>query len=512
LRQSAQSWTGAELPSLDAIRAEIASRAALAEHTRFLAKAEDLRSSLLAWAIEVLKDFDQTPARHHRLVMRELEAVSRGDVDRLMLMMPRGSAKSRYASQIFPPWWLARHPRSAIIAASHTAELAEHFARIVRNMVLQHANSLGFTLSADSKAAGRWETSLGGEYFAVGVGGAVVGRRGDLGLIDDPIKSREDAESGPQRDKIWNWYKADFYPCLKPNARIVLVMTHWHEDDLAGRLLEEMAQGKDQWRVIKLPALATAVDDPLERAIGEPLWPEWESLAQIERKRAAIGEREFGALFQQEPRAAGTSFFDMDSALLDGLPVSYPTICSYVFATLDTAVKTGKHNDGTAICYWALNKFDKFHPLTLLDYDILQIEGSLLEVWLPSTATRLEELAAQCRARMGSQGIFIEDKASGSILLQQAARRDIMAHAIESGLTAKGKDERAISVSGYVTSGMVKISQHAFDKTLVYKGRSGNHLLMQVFRFQLGVPDQQDDLLDTWCYGIAISLGDSEGF
>jgi hypothetical protein len=137
-----------------------------------------------------------------------------------------------------------------------------------------------------------------------------------------------------------------------------------------------------------------------------------------------------------------------------------------------------------------------------------------LETWLPSVFRRLEELARQCRARNGSLGAFIEDKDSGTILLQQARRRRMSARSIDSKLTAMGKDERAISVSGYVHRGEVKYTQHAFNKTAIYKHKSRNHLLDQIESFRVGDKnsDREDDLLDTFCYGIALALGDSDGF
>ena len=157
----------ARLP-LSEIDKEIARRETELDHQSFIRKGEDVRASLVSWAIEVLSEYDQVPARHHRFIMRELEALSRGENDRLLLLCPPGSAKSRYASQIFPPWFFAHYPRAAVISASHTSELADHFGRIVRNIVARHQGFLGFTLSADSKAAGRWETGSGGEYLAAG--------------------------------------------------------------------------------------------------------------------------------------------------------------------------------------------------------------------------------------------------------------------------------------------------------------------------------------------------------
>jgi hypothetical protein len=150
----------------------------------------------------------------------------------------------------------------------------------------------------------------------------------------------------------------------------------------------------------------------------------------------------------------------------------------------------------------------------ILDWDIVQIEGAILETWLPTVFERLSKLSRICRARYGSVGAWIEDKNSGTILLQQSARRQWAARAIESKLTAMGKDERAISVSGYVHRGNVKYTDQALNKTTVYKRKTRNHLIDQVESFRIGDKDskREDDLLDTFCYGIAISLGNPDGF
>lgn len=242
------------------------------------------------------------------LLLQKLEAVSRGEIDRLAVFMPPGAAKSTYASILYAPWHLACHPGHSVIAASHTAELAEKWGRRVRNLIGEHGPALGVSLARNALAAGRWETTRGGEYFAAGVGGAIVGRRADLAVIDDPVRSREDADSRTLRDKVWDWYKSDLYTRLKPGGRIVLIQTRWHEDDLAGRLLAEQAAGGDRWEVISLPALAET-DDPLGRAVGEPLWPEWEDDAALERKRRAVGPRDWSALYQQRPAPEDGDYF-----------------------------------------------------------------------------------------------------------------------------------------------------------------------------------------------------------
>jgi len=215
---------------------------------------------------------------------------------------------------------------------------------------------------------------------------------------------------------------------------------------------------------------------------------------------------------------SGVSFFTRKSLTIDDKPVSVPNRCDAVFAVIDSATKTGTANDGTGVTYFALSSrvpFSGIYKLVVLDWDLIQIEGSLLEEWLPSVFDNLEAYAKQCNAQAGSLGAFIEDKSSGMVLNQQVARRGWPARPIDSKLTAVGKDERAISVSGYVYRGEVKIAQPAHDRVLTFKGTTRNHLLGQIFGFRIGDPkakQREDDLLDTFCYGIAIALGNYEGF
>ena len=135
------------------------------------------------------------PARHHRALIERLEKVVRGEIDRLLICMPPGAAKSTYTSKLFPAYFLANHPSASIIAASHTTELSDKWGRYARNLIIENAADLGITLSSDSQAAGRWQLASGGEYLAAGVGQAILGFRADLAIIDDPIRSREDAMS-----------------------------------------------------------------------------------------------------------------------------------------------------------------------------------------------------------------------------------------------------------------------------------------------------------------------------
>jgi predicted phage terminase large subunit-like protein len=263
------------------------------------------------WARFVLAPLGQEPAKHHQLLITELEAVALGEIDRLMLLLPPGAAKSTYASVLFPAWWFTQHPQSAVIAAAHTHNLAAHFGRRARNLVAEYSDRLGYRLTRDERASSNWSTDKGGSYFAAGVGGPITGRRADLVLVDDPIKSLQQAHSYGRREQIWEWFRGDLTPRLKPGGRIVLVMTRWHPDDLGGRLLAEQAAGGDAWRCLRLPALAEE-NDPLGRAPGAALWPEWESREALMRKRAVIGERTWSALYQQSPQLAQGLLFKVE--------------------------------------------------------------------------------------------------------------------------------------------------------------------------------------------------------
>lgn len=278
-----------------------------------------IRSDLRTWCVEALAPFGQRPARHHDLLIRKLEAVAAGEIDRLMVFMPPGSAKSTYASVLFAAWLMAQGKQD-VIAASHGADLAEDFSGKVMRLISEHGRDLGYGLA--SQSVKMWRTTNGCVYRAAGAGGSITGRRADLFLIDDPIKGREDANSLTIREKVWNWYRAEVVTRLKPGARIVIIQTRWHEDDLSGRLLTEMEAGGDRWDVVSLPALAESNDDPLGRATGEALWPEWEDVTALERKRAAVGEMEWAALYQQRPRPLEGSLFKVGKIVtLDAAPI-----------------------------------------------------------------------------------------------------------------------------------------------------------------------------------------------
>ena len=268
-----------------------------------------IRRSFGAWCRAALEPRGHSPAAHHELLIAELEAVARGENDRLMVFMPPGSAKSTYASVLFPAWYLAQGPNRNIIGASHTAQLAEDFSRRVMGFVRDFRPQLGYGLTRET--AELWSTGTGGAYKAAGVGGPITGFRADLAIIDDPVKSREDADSQSYRDRTWNWFLSDLRSRLKPSAAIVLINTRWHEDDLAGRLMQAQA---GRWRVLSLPAVA-GDSDPLGRAPGDMLWSDdaygyGAELAKVRAEYEQAGAmRDWWALYQQSPRAAEGSLF-----------------------------------------------------------------------------------------------------------------------------------------------------------------------------------------------------------
>lgn len=256
-----------------------------------------------------------------------------------MIFMPPRHGKSELASKRFPAWCLGRDPKRQIIAASYNSDLANDFGRNVRNLVAEPEFGQvfpGVTLAPDSQAANRMNTNHGGTYVAAGVGTAVTGRGAHIALIDDPFKDREEADSERRRDVVWDWYRSTLYTRLMPGGAIVLIQTRWHEDDLAGRLLE---QERDQWEVLELPAL-----HPDRGA----LWPEWYNEEALRRIKDTIGPREWSALYQQQPQPDEGTFFQRGwFRTWDKLPE-----CRF-YLTSDFAVTDGG-GDYTVLTVWGI--------------------------------------------------------------------------------------------------------------------------------------------------------------
>jgi len=398
----------------------------------------------------------------------ELENLSKGRYDRLMILMPPGSAKSTYASVIFPAWWFTQHPKSSVISASHSFSLAEHFSRRVRNLILEKERYLGFSVTDDQRSVDAWTTTAGGEYLSVGVRGAITGRRADLIIIDDPIKSQADAESVRQRDHIWDWFKSDITTRLKPGGRVVLIMTRWHPDDLGGQLLE---QAKAEWRIVRLPALAEA-DDPLGRAVGAPLWPEWEDDGALLRKRELIGERAWSALFQQNPLPSGGRLFSVDRiALTQAIAETGTTVRAWDLAA--TCI-TGRNDPD-----WTVGiKFCRDDTGRYLILDVARIRG---------TPHQVEALILNTARNDGAKVIVAipEDpgqagKSQMSYLTKQLAGFHVIATR-ETG----SKATRAMPLASQVEAGNISIVRADWNRNLLDEMRD----------FPWGKKDDQVDAL-----------------
>ena len=243
---------------------------------------------------------------------------------------------------------------------------------------------------------------------------------------------------------------------------------------------------------------------------SNPLLPREEVARLQEENMPAVYAQEFMA---QWVDWNGVAFFPLDHLLVDGKPVPMPERTGQIYCVIDTALKDGWQHDGTAVAFFAREKYSQ-PRLIVLDWDIVQIEGASLELWLPSVYERMSQLANMCRAREGVIGAFIEDKASGIVLIQQAKKKGLRVHSLPSAMTALGKEGRALSVSSYFHRGEIKLSQYAFDKVVKFKGVQKNHFIAQLCGFRMGDTDAKraDDLADCGMYGAAIGCGDSRGY
>ena len=217
---------------------------------------------------------------HHKLIGEKFNALASGKINRLIVNMPPRHTKSEFASYLLPAWMIGRNPNYKIIQATHTADLAIDFGRKTKNLVdeQKYGEMFNTRLQEDSKAAGKWKTEQGGEYFAAGVGGAITGRGADLLIIDDPHKEQDVRADGKSFEKAWNWYMAGPRQRLQPGGKIVIVMTRWSTKDLTGQLIQSMSSDEgDQWDVVELPAIMPS---------GKPVWPGYWSLEGIRKNKS----------------------------------------------------------------------------------------------------------------------------------------------------------------------------------------------------------------------------------
>jgi predicted phage terminase large subunit-like protein len=430
----------------------------------------EARDSMMDFVVETMPEY--SVASHHRLIVDRLEAVERGDIRRLMLFMPPRHGKSELASKRFPAWFLGRNPARQIISASYNSELAGDFGRAVRNIIAEDTYQEIFpdvSLAQDSQSAARWHTNQGGSYIAAGVGSAITGRGAHLGIIDDPIKDRMEAGSELMRDRIWDWYTSVFYTRLMPGASVIIILTRWHDDDLAGRLLNDMKVGGDQWDVLSLPALA-GVDDAMGRAPGDALWPAWYDHERLEQVRSVIGPRDWSSLYQQDPQAEEGSFF------LRGWIQYYdkPPEGLRVYGASDYATKDGE-GDYTVHGVCGIDGEDNLY---ILDW---WRDRATSDVWVESFLDLVDEWSPQL---WGEESGQIRASLDPYIQTRVRERRSYVAR--KPYPSVADKRNRARAIQARMASGKVFFSRRAPWTP---------DLISELLRFDAGTHDDQVDVM-----------------
>jgi predicted phage terminase large subunit-like protein len=382
--------------------------------------------------------------RHHIKMADAFERVAAGKCKRLIINMPPRHTKSEFASYLLPAWFLGKFPHKKVIQTSHTAELAVGFGRKVRNLVDMGVYTdifPGVALQSDSKAAGRWATSKGGDYFAIGVGGAVTGKGADLLVIDDPHSEQEAAlaETSPDiYDKTYEWYTSGPRQRLQPGGAIIIVATRWSQRDLVGQVLKAEAQrGGDEWEVIEFPAIMPS---------GNPLWPEFWSLKELEVLREELPNSKWMAQYQQNPTSEGAAIVKREWWQL--WEEDRPPQCDFVLMAWDTAFEKGNRADYSALTTWGVF----YHPDSTgkAQANIILLNAFRERMEFP----RLKQVAIEQYKDWKPDGVIIEKKASGAPLIYEMRAMGIP---VQEFTPSKGQDKisRLNAVSDVFASGRV---------------------------------------------------------
>lgn len=415
--------------------------------------------------------------RHHARMAEAFERVANGTCKRLIINMPPRHTKSEFASYLLPAWFLGKFPHKKVIQASHTAELAVGFGRKVRNLVDSEVYRNIFpnlSLSADSKAAGRWNTSKGGDYFAIGVGGAVTGKGADVLIIDDPHSEQEAAlaQVNPDiYDKVYEWYTSGPRQRLQPGGAIVIVMTRWSLRDLTGQVIKSSAsRGGDEWEVIEFPAILPS---------GNPLWPEFWSKDELEALQTELPNSKWMAQYQQQPTSDSSAIIKREWWKI--WDKEMPPQCDYILQTWDTAFEKNTRADYSACTTWGIWYNEEDHGqanIILLNSFKARME------WV-----ELKETAFEHYREWEPDSILIEKKATGAPLIYEFRAMGIPAQEFTPG---KGNDKisRLNSVSDIIASG----------KVWVPETRWAEELVDEIASFPSG---EHDDLVDATTLALA---------
>lgn len=405
------------------------------------------------------------------------EQVANKESPRLMLFMPPRHGKSTLASIAFPAWHLGRHPDHEFISCSYSGSLAMNFSRKVRQLLREpvYKNIFEKTrLNKDSQSVESWNTDEGGGYVAAGVGGGITGKGAHVLLIDDPVKNREDAESENNREQTWDWYTSTAYTRLSPGGGVLVILTRWHDDDLAGKLLRFAEQGADQWEVVKYPAIAE-IDEPF-RNEGDALHPERYNVDSLEQIRKAIGPRDWSALYQQNPVSDEGDYFSRDMIrYYEPDEVDYDKLRYY--CAWDLAIGQRDRNDYSVGIVVGVDEYDQLFVVDLIrgKYDGFELVEKILdfyEQWRPGIVG-IEKGHIEM-----ALGPFLE-KRTRERRLNEAYFKDLK-------VGRRDKEARARAIQGRMQQGMVY-----FPKDAVWSGP----LVAELLRFPNGTHDDQVDAL-----------------
>jgi predicted phage terminase large subunit-like protein len=393
---------------------------------------------------------------HHQLMAEKFEAIVRGDLKRLIVNMPPRHTKSEFASYLLPAWFLGTYPDKKVIQTAHTAELSVGFGRKVRNLVSSEDFTRvfpGVSLAADSKAAGRWNTNHGGEYFAIGVGGAVTGKGADLFIIDDP-HSEQEAQMGDPKvfDKVYEWYTSGPRQRLQPGGAICLVMTRWSQRDLTAQLIDAMndREGADEWEVVDFPAILPD---------GDPTWPEFWSSEELGQIKATIPAAKWSAQYQQDPTSDEAAIIKREWWRSWEHPDPPP--CEFIIQSWDTAFLKTQRADYSACTTWGVFYEEGADP----EYDQANV------ILLNAFQERLEFPELKQRAFEEYQywkpdACIVESKAAGTPLIFELRKMGIL---VSEYSPSRGNDKvaRVNSVSDMFSSGIVWIPRKRFAEEVV---------------------------------------------
>ena len=381
--------------------------------------------------------------RHHALMAKKFEAIAKGEMKRVIINMPPRHTKSEFASYLLPSWFLGKFPDKKVIQASNTGDLAVNFGRKVRNLVdsEQYATVFpGVKLRQDSKAAGRWATNKNGEYFAIGVGGTVTGKGADLLIIDDPHSEQEAAlaQGNPEiYQKVYEWYTSGPRQRLQPGGAIVIVMTRWGEADLTGRVLQDALKREkgEEWELIELPAIMPS---------GNPLWPEFWSIDELEALKEELPVSKWNAQYQQKPTGEEGALVKREWWKI--WERDRPPNCEYVIQSWDTAFTKSERSDFSACTVWGV-----FH----MDEDPKNVNVILLEAYQERLEfPELKEKAFEMYNIWEPDTCIIEAKAAGSPLIFEMRRMGVP---VQEYTPVRGNDKfvRINSVTDLFRSGKV---------------------------------------------------------